>query len=236
MTALFIDRIASNFIDDNYRRHCTPNRPRRADFRFHQRLSRRREFHCHRSFDARVVSTLRGYLGGDFQFHRICNLRNQGRENHWRRFGAHRSNPPGPASLRVMCGTHGSNYLEPGDLVSGLANFQLARSGGWLRGRGDRRVSGNQWLIEASRLDQDPDIYCRLSVDWFCFGLYHHARGLLDFSARHAVAGGQDISSRSVVVCCRLLTGPWRQRRAKNDGHRYGGARHGRSFQFAFGR
>ena len=68
------------------------------------------------------------------------------------------------------------------------------------------------------------------------FIVHDHARGLLDFSARHAVASGQDISSRSVVVCCRLLTGPWRQRRAKNDGHRYGGARHGRSFQFAFGR
>src|SRR5581483_7127495 len=180
------------------------------------------KFDCDRSFDARAFAAIRSDLGGAFQLHRLCDFWDAGGENDWRRPGAHRSNSSRRALVCALRGIDGRHRLEPHYLVLGFADLEFARPDWWLWRRGNSGISWRSRIIEAGRLDQDAGVHRRFSGDRLYRWLPLNAGGLLDFPSVDARAGGQDISTRAIAFCGSLLAGPWRQRRAEDDGYHHG--------------
>jgi hypothetical protein len=64
-------------------------------------------------------------------------------------------------------------------------------------------------------MDQDAGLHCRLAGDRIRAGLCLHGSRLLDLSSLDAGPGRQDFQAWPIGFRGPVLSGPWRQRRAK---------------------
>src|SRR5437867_12591248 len=185
---------------------------RRPHFGLHQWISRRGQLDRHGRVDAGALTKRGGDLGGVLELHRRIRVWDRDRQDDRERT----DRPQRGRFDRRAWWTAGGNHLGPGYLVAGPADVVLARPHWRLRRRGRRQVrvlrNHRRWL------DQDAHLHRGRAGHGVHAGAATHRGVVVVLAPIVATTSGQVIPSAAARVGGTLLTRPWDERRAEDDG------------------